>query len=59
MSPKLFNPFNLPAEWTEEKPWDIINCARCNQAWMVPAHIYEVWIGFGIGCPYCNEVELK
>jgi len=48
------NPFNLPEEWTEEKPWDVIHCFKCNQAWMIPSHVYQVWLELDFGCPYCT-----
>jgi len=50
---KAQNPFKLPDEWSEENPWDILHCLKCNQAWKVPSKVYEVWVELNYGCPSC------
>jgi len=53
MKINLMNPYDLEDEWTEESPWDIINCLKCNQAVKVPSIVYDVWTTLNIGCPFC------
>lgn len=50
---KPHNPFNLPDEWREEQPWDLINCFKCLNAFKVPSHVYDIWVELDIGCPVC------
>jgi len=49
------NPFNMPEEWTEETPWDIMHCMKCGNAWKVPSSLFDVWYELGFGCPHCAD----
>jgi len=53
----LQNPFNLPEEWTEKEPWDIINCLKCGNAFKVPEWVFEMFYVNNVGCLVCTLKE--
>ena len=54
---KVFNPWNLGPEWTEEEPWDVVNCLKCNKSIIIPSQLFDMWVDEEAGCFFCLMEE--